>query len=267
MVPWTHNATGGESAEGRVLGEINIMNSRNSKSWRLSAFVVPALLWSIGSVQAQAPPGVIPQPEVQPTPPVQGLDELTRRVESLEQIVGHLQESIERLTRAYDKEGSLANRVARLHERIGNGGNTDAHSSQSPTISETKPNPALRTLPGSVGPDMPHYSVVREWGREPHDAAEMGGDAQSEKAMILVTPQSATDAELKTLGTALYHRYEECDIITIDAFNSHEAANKFAERGVAEAGSRVLRILKDSQTGQGEIQLVRGEVITKIDMH
>ncbi len=107
------------------------------------------------------------------------------------------------------------------------------------------------------GVDEPiRFAIIREWGREPEEAARLEG-ASALKGMICAVPPDATDAQLTELGRWLRQEYDAYENLNIDVFDDVAAARQFAETNRIEGGHRVLNISKHPATNRDVIALIR----------
>lgn len=107
------------------------------------------------------------------------------------------------------------------------------------------------------------YTVVKEWGRTPEEAARFDGEAL--KGMVLAVPDWSTDADLASLGVELREQFDGYGNINIEVFDSLAAAQEFAAEGRTQlAEDRVLNISRYETGGRDLILLIRGDEVTEI---
>lgn len=94
------------------------------------------------------------------------------------------------------------------------------------------------------------YTILREWGRSPAQAAELGEGVTSLKGMVIVVPPGVTAEYLDRLGRDLHTQYSAFDNINIEVFDDPDAAEAFTQSNVANPAHRVLSISKHKATGR-----------------
>jgi hypothetical protein len=94
------------------------------------------------------------------------------------------------------------------------------------------------------------YTILREWGRSPSQAAELGEGVTSLKGMVIVVPPGVTADYLDRLGRDLHTQYSAFDNINIEVFDDPDAAEAFTQSNVANPAHRVLSISKHKASGR-----------------
>lgn len=120
---------------------------------------------------------------------------------------------------------------------------------------------------GEIAPVEPvefTYSVVREWGRSPAQAAEIGGGASSLKGMVLVVPPGSLYSDIDQLGRDLRTQFGHYDNINIEVFDDPDAAEEFARTNVSHSGHRVLSVSRHRASGRDVILSIRDGVTMEI---
>jgi hypothetical protein len=106
-----------------------------------------------------------------------------------------------------------------------------------------------------------NYSVVKEWGRTPEKANELGKDISSLKGMVCAVPEDSRDEDLIALGRWFRKEFAPYDNINIEVFDSLEAARLYAERNIASGDHRVLTVSKHRGSDRDVILLMRGKAV------
>lgn len=168
----------------------------------------------------------------------------------------------------------LREEVASLEREIAAGDSSaGAPTPETPAVPSSLPTPApeMPESPPAVYDETAepgegvsiHYAVVKEWGRDPEEAARLNG-ASTLKGLICAVPPNATDTQLAELGRWLRDKYADYENVNIDVFDNVEAARLFAETNRIEGGRRVLNISKHPATNRDTIVLIREEGTTVI---
>jgi hypothetical protein len=129
-----------------------------------------------------------------------------------------------------------------------------AQVQQAPPV-ETAPDP------GGKQPVAAHggaYTIVREWGRTPEEAAAFGAGVSSLKGMVCAVARGMQDADLAALGQTLRDEFEEYDNINIEVFDDVEAAQRYAGENIASPEHKVLTVTKHLSSGLDTIIVFRG---------
>lgn len=108
------------------------------------------------------------------------------------------------------------------------------------------------------------HSVVREWGRTPAQAAEIGGGATSLKGMVLVVPAGSDPYDIDQLGRDLRNQFAHFDNINIEVFDDADAAEAYAQTNVANPAHRVLSVSRHRASGRDVILRIRDGVTMEI---
>lgn len=101
------------------------------------------------------------------------------------------------------------------------------------------------------------FSVVREWGRDPETAAEIGGNAATLKGMIGAVPPGSSRGDVEALGRDLRAEFAAYDNINIEVFDDEEAARAFAEEERGGAAHRVLSVSRHRASGRDTILYIQ----------
>ncbi len=108
------------------------------------------------------------------------------------------------------------------------------------------------------------YTVVKEWGRSPEDAAAFGNGAVSLKGMLVAVPEWSSDEQIIDLGRTFRRQFDPYDNINIEIYKNVESALMYAERGTTNPDDRVMSISRFKQEGRDVILLIRGNDIHDI---
>ncbi len=122
------------------------------------------------------------------------------------------------------------------------------------------PLPPVMAVAGNTLGDLP-FTVVKEWGVSPGEAAKNPG-AMSSKGMVCAVPPSATEEDLRLLAARLRDEHGMYDRYTIDVFDDPEAARRYVEENALPGTRRVLSVVKDPATGRdGAVMFRNGEEV------
>lgn len=100
-------------------------------------------------------------------------------------------------------------------------------------------------------------TVVREWGRDPETAAEMGEGAATLKGLIGAVPPGSSREDVETLGRELRAEYAGYDNINIEVFDDPEAARAFADEEKGGSARRVLSVSRHRASGRDTILYIQ----------
>ncbi|MCC6155244.1 MAG: hypothetical protein IT367_15865, partial [Candidatus Hydrogenedentes bacterium] len=190
----------------------------------------------------------------QPPPASDEVQHLRQEVEELHHEVARLQETVDAAL-AY-LVGELGDENRRLkkdlatREDLEQGLAGEAEPIPVPEPSVSTPVPAVDY--GEAG-----YLAVKEWGRSPDQAREMGPAVGSLRGMICAVPPGSTDEQLKAIGKKLRDACAGYDNINIDVFDDEAAARDYAERNVRSNQHFVMNITRHKASGQDVVILVR----------
>jgi hypothetical protein len=128
------------------------------------------------------------------------------------------------------------------------------------------PNYSPRSSGTPVDPSGPlELNVVKEWGRTPDQAAEIGRGVHSLKGIIGSVAPGADDETLLQFGRELREQYDEYTNINIVIFDSELAANAYAERNAKSTTRHVITIARHGQTGLDEIYIHRNGLVVQTE--
>jgi hypothetical protein len=102
------------------------------------------------------------------------------------------------------------------------------------------------------------YAVVREWGRTPEEAAQLGEGTVSLKGMVCAVPEGSSEGELAAFGRWMRNANGIYDNINIEVFDDVEAARRFAVENVASPEHRVLSVSRHKATDRDVILIMLG---------
>ena len=105
--------------------------------------------------------------------------------------------------------------------------------------------------------DTVPYTVIKEWGCTPEEAAQSGGRVTSRKGMVCAVDPNITDSDLITMGRILHGRFDGYENITIEVFDDAAAAKRYIEENAAPGDHRVLFIMKQPLSNRDAIVLMR----------
>jgi len=120
-----------------------------------------------------------------------------------------------------------------------------------------------RALIEAFEPDSARFTVVREWGRSPEEAGQLGSDTPSLKGLVCVVRKGMTANELLALGRELRRIYKAYDNINIELFDDADAARVFVDENIDPFGRRVMSISRHARSGRDVLLLINGEGITE----
>ena len=126
-------------------------------------------------------------------------------------------------------------------------------------VVEAPATPDPEPTPGPA--EAPPYEVVKEWGRTPELAVELGPGVTALKGLVLSIAPGASREALEALGLSLREEFDAYPVLNIDVFDDADAAADFAERPTAKPPRRVLALYRDAASGRDEV-LVTADGIT-----
>ena len=198
-----------------------------------------------------APAAETPAPSAVP----HSVEELHGEVKELRREVARLQETVDAAL-AY-LVGELGDENRRMKKDIVPQSDID-QAGEIPDASQ--PGPAVAATPA-----VPHvdygkdgYLSVKEWGRTPEQAKELGGGVSSLRGMICAVSPGSSDEELKAIGKKLRGLCVGYDNINIDVFDDEAAARDYSDRNVRSNEHFVMNITRHKASGQDVTVLVRG---------
>jgi len=97
------------------------------------------------------------------------------------------------------------------------------------------------------------HEILKEWGRDPDVAAQLGDNVSSLKGQVIVVPEGSLREDIEDLGRELRTKYSQYDNINIEVYDSREAAQSYVDDQVADPSRRVLSISKHGATGRDKI--------------
>ena len=115
----------------------------------------------------------------------------------------------------------------------------------------------LLEAPAPPPPAPFEFTVVREWGRDPETAAEIGGDAATLKGLIGAVPPGSSREDVENLGRELRAEYAAYDNINIEVFDDPEAARAFADDEKGGSARRVLSVSRHRASGRDTILYIQ----------
>lgn len=212
-----------------------------------------AQLDEIAAEQVDAPPTMGPGPEAAPSETAgDDVHQLRADVQDLRREVARLQETVDAAL-AY-LVGELGDENRRLKKDLAPPDELEPED-PAPSAPETPAVPALP--PVDYGKDG--YLAIKEWGRTPEQAKELGGDVASLRGMICAVAPGASDEELKAIGKTLRSACAQYDNANIDVFDDEAAARDYAERNVRSSAHFVMNITRHKATGRDVTVIVRDD--------
>lgn len=185
----------------------------------------------------------------------------TEDVETLRAEVHELRRNVARLQETVDAAlaylvGELGDENRRLKKDIA----TPEQLEQDAAALSEAPHPDALTVPApapTVDYGKSGYLVIKEWGRTPDQARDLGGDVTSLRGLICAVRPGAADDELKAIGKKLRDQCAGYDNINIEVFDDEAAAHDYAERNVKSTVHYVMRITRHKASAQDVSVLVR----------
>ena len=195
--------------------------------------------------QAEAAPELVAPDEVQ---------QLRQEVEELHREVARPQETVDAAL-AY-LVGQLGDENRRLkkdlatREELEQGPGEEVEQVPAPAAPVSAPVPTVDY--GATG-----YLSIKEWGRTPEQANEIGPAVGSLRGMICAVSPGSTDEQLKAIGKKLRDECVGYDNINIEVFDDEAAARDYAERNVRSNQHFVMNITRHKASGQDVVVIVR----------
>lgn len=192
-----------------------------------------------------------PAPEEQPD----DIETLRGEVKDLRREVARLQETVDAAL-AY-LIGELGDENRRLKKDIASPDVIEQDKElveQAPPVEPEQPATAP-VAHADYGKDG--YLSLKEWGRTPEQAKELGGNVSSLRGMICAVSPGTTDEELKAIGKRLRDTCVGYDNMNIDIFDDEAAARDFVERNVRSSTHYVMNITRHKASGQDVMVFVR----------
>ena len=214
-------------------------------------------LKEIASEHVTSTPVVTPESTAEQPPVAPGeVQQLRHEVEELHREVSRLQETVDAAL-AY-LVGELGDENRRLKKDLA----TRDELEQGPA-GEVEPIPAPEPPVSTPAPGVNYgeagYLSVKEWGRTPEQAKEMGPEVGSLRGMICAVAPGSTDDQLKEIGKKLRDACVGYDNVNIEVFDNEAAARDYAERNVRSNQHFVMNITRHKASGQDVIVLVRDD--------
>lgn len=126
-------------------------------------------------------------------------------------------------------------------------------------FSQTEGPPEVPTLSAvaltSIGPVR--YAVVKEWGRSPEQAAELGPEVSSLKGMVCAVDPGLDEDALVELGRSLRTQFGNYDNINIEVFDDVAAARSYVEQNALPGVRRRFAISKHHASNRDVLVLFR----------
>ena len=191
------------------------------------------------------------------TAPGADVQQLRGEVQDLRREVARLQETVDAAL-AY-LVGELGDENRRLKKDIA----PPDEAPQDGAVQDAAPPASPAPAPVAVPPRPPvdygkdGYLSIKEWGRTPDQAKEMGGKVSSLRGMICAVRPGAADDELKAIGKTLRAAAAGYDNINIDVFDDEAAAHEYADQNVRSSEHFVMNITRHKASGRDVIVLVR----------
>lgn len=128
----------------------------------------------------------------------------------------------------------------------------------------TEPLPPLPSPapPAPAGP--PSYEIVKEWGRTPDLAAELGADVAALKGMVLVIPAGTPSTAIEELGRSLRDEFDAYENINIEVFDDADAAAEYVDHPTARPARRVLSVSRQASAGLDTILITENGITMDI---
>jgi hypothetical protein len=101
-------------------------------------------------------------------------------------------------------------------------------------------------------------NVMKEWGREPDAARQLGGNAPTLKGIIGTVPLGSSREEIEQLGRDLRAQYAAYDNINIEIFDDPIAAQQFVDTQTIDPEHRVLSVSKFGRTNRDSVTYFEG---------
>lgn len=204
----------------------------------------------VTSTPVVAPEVAAEQPDTAPSE----VQQLRHEVEDLHREVVRLQETVDAAL-AY-LVGELGDENRRLkkdlatREELEQGPADDVVPMPNAPVPVSAPTPTVDY--GEAG-----YLSVKEWGRTPEQAKEIGPAVGSLRGMICAVPPGSSDEQLKAIGKKLRDECAGYDNINIEIFDEEAAARDYAERNVRSNKHFVMNITRHKASGQDVVVLVK----------
>ncbi len=200
-------------------------------------------------------------PAITPEAATEQLPTAPDEVQQLRQEIADLHREVERLQETVDAAlaylvGELGDENRRLkkdlatREDLEQGPADEAAPMPEPAAPVSAPEPTVDY--GAAG-----YLSIKEWGRTPEQAKEIGPAVGSLRGMICAVPPGSTDDQLKAIGKKLRDECAGYDNINIEIFDDEAAARDYAERNVRSNQHFVMNITRHKASGQDVVVLVR----------
>ena len=233
-------------------------------------FVLGLVLLAAGSAHAEETPEPQP-PESGTTDPIEAVrSDIAAMREEMHQIMLTLDLVVNRIMADLERENDLLRQeLRRVYGKME--GDTPPDFTP-PAFAIPRPGGQIieeileeaPPLPEPPSPPEFSYEVIKEWGRSPESAAELGGGASTLIGMVFLVPRGCTREDLEEFGRDLRRQYDGYDNINIEVFDNRKAAQDSAEQSVADPAHRVLTVSKHKNSGRDVILLLDNGITTEI---
>jgi hypothetical protein len=240
----------------------------NAKYYRL--FVLGFVLLMAGSALAEESPAPQP-PESGTTDPIEAVrSDIAAMREEMHQVMLTLDLVVNRIMADLERENDLLRQeLRRVYGKIEGDLPPDFAP---PAFAIPRPggqiiDEILNEEPLPPMPDTPppfSYEVIKEWGRSPESAAELGGGASTLIGMVFLVPRGSAREDLEQFGRDLREQYTEYDNINIEVFDDKKAAQDSADHSVSNPAHRVLTVSKHKASGRDVILILDNGITTEI---
>lgn len=188
------------------------------------------------------------------------VQELSGEVAELRQQVARLQETLD-LTLSYlvgelheeNRELRAQMRERDSEARSAAATTRDYHPIPTPLAEPANPAPPVTRVDyGEAG-----YLAIKEWGRTPEQALEVGASTSSLRGMICAIPPGLSQEELIAVGKKIRMDCEGYDNVNVEVFDDESAARRYADENVRSAQHYVMNIMRHKASGRDVILLAR----------
>lgn len=199
-----------------------------------------------------------------PRPDSSGSSTVDDDVRALQREVQELRGEVDRLQETVDAAlaylvGALGDENRRLKKDLALVNENESEGGMPPTGAEEEAPPApVPPAVRKVNYGKEGYLSVKEWGRTPEQAKELGGNVSSLRGMICAVAPGATDEELKAIGKKLRAQCAGYDNVNIDVFDDEAAARDYSDRNVRSSEHYVMNITRHKASGRDVIVLIHG---------
>ncbi len=233
---------------------------------------------SLAATVADLRGGAGASPEMPVETPVEAGGAVSEELAAMRRELSQLQETLNFMVNSLmaDLEAEnfrLRDEVRRLYARGQAAGHPDPLAVPTPNtdlleavIEEAEPEPADYGEPEPAAPPPPPvfgHKIVKEWGRSPELANEIGGVA-SLKGMICLVPPGSLREDIEALGRPLRAEHAHHDNLNIEIFDDPQAAEEYAERHVSDPKHRVMSVSKHAASGRDVILFLHDGKATEV---